>query len=240
MRAVTVRGSAGEVFTAFLKLGPTSFGGPVAHLGYFRSEFVERRRWLDEAACADLVALCQFLPGPASSKVGMAIGFLRAGYLGTLAAWVAFTLPSALVLVLFAYGATTFGSALGSGWLHGLKVAAVAVLALAVLGMAGSLAPDRARGTLAGTADVVVVAVPSILLAALYQPVWTAGILSARDFALAVAAFVLLFMASASMACGGALLNCGCCVVMNLPETRKPQNVQMVCSDRVTRRAGSR
>jgi chromate transporter len=161
MRAVTVRGSVGEVFAAFLKLGLTSFGGPVAHLGYFRSEFVERRRWLDEAAYADLVALCQFLPGPASSQVGMAIGFLRAGYLGTLAAWVAFTLPSAIALVLFAYGATAFGGMLGSGWLHGLKVAAVAVVALAVLGMARSLAPDRARATLAVTAAVIVLAVPS-------------------------------------------------------------------------------
>jgi chromate transporter len=161
MRAVTVRGSVGEVFAAFLKLGLTSFGGPVAHLGYFRSEFVERRRWLDEAAYADLVALCQFLPGPASSQVGMAIGFLRAGYLGTLAAWVAFTLPSAIALVLFAYGATAFGGAHGSGWLHGLKVAAVAVVALAVLGMARSLAPDRARATLAVIAAVVVLAVPS-------------------------------------------------------------------------------
>lgn len=161
MRAVTVRGSVGEVFAAFLKLGLTSFGGPVAHLGYFRGEFVERRGWLDEAAYADLVALCQFLPGPASSQVGMAIGFLRAGYLGTFAAWVAFTLPSAIALVLFAYGATAFGGMLGSGWLHGLKVAAVAVVALAVLGMARSLAPDRTRATLAATAAIVVLAVPS-------------------------------------------------------------------------------
>ena len=113
---------------AFLKLGFTSFGGPIAHLGYFRNEFVDRRKWLDERAYADLVALCQFLPGPASSQVGIAIGLSRAGYAGALAAWTAFTLPSAIALVLFAYGLSNIGDALGSGWLHGLKVAAVAVV----------------------------------------------------------------------------------------------------------------
>ena len=106
MNGAPLKGRAAEVFAAFLKLGLTSFGGPVAHLGYFRIEFVERRRWLEEATYADLVALCQFLPGPASSQVGMAIGFLRAGYVGALAAWTAFTLPSAIALVLFAYAAT--------------------------------------------------------------------------------------------------------------------------------------
>ena len=133
------QGRAGEVFAVFLKLGLTSFGGPVAHLGYFRNEFVERRKWLDEQTYADLVALCQFLPGPASSQVGISIGLLRAGYLGALAAWIAFTLPSAMALVLFAYGLSASGNALGSGWLHGLKVAAVAVVALAILGMARTL-----------------------------------------------------------------------------------------------------
>ena len=155
------RGSTAEVFTAFLKLGLTSFGGPVAHLGYFRHEFVERRKWLDERAYADLVALCQFLPGPASSQVGMAIGLSRAGYPGALAAWVAFTLPSAIALVLFAYGLTAYGNALGTGWLHGLKVAAVAVVALAVLGMARSLAPDRERASVAVAAAVIALAVPT-------------------------------------------------------------------------------
>src|SRR5712675_1103495 len=100
MSAEAVRGSPGEVFAAFLKLGLTSFGGPIAHLGYFRNEFVERRKWLDEPAYADLVALCQFLPGPASSQVGVAIGLSRAGYCGALAAWTGFTLPSAIALVL--------------------------------------------------------------------------------------------------------------------------------------------
>jgi chromate transporter len=155
------KGNAGEVFAAFLKLGLTSFGGPVAHLGYFRNEFVERRKWLDEQTYADLVALCQFLPGPASSQVGISIGLMRAGYFGALAAWTAFTLPSALALVLFAYGLAASGNALGSGWLHGLKVAAVAVVALAILGMARTLTPDRERASLAVLALVIALAIPS-------------------------------------------------------------------------------
>jgi chromate transporter len=155
-------GSAGEVFRVFLKLGLTSFGGPVAHLGYFRNEFVERRKWLEEQSYADLVALCQFLPGPASSQVGISIGLLRAGYLGAVAAWTAFTLPSAIALVLFAYGLSVAGNALGSGWLHGLKVAAVAVVALAILGMARALAPDRERASLAVLAAVIALAIPSV------------------------------------------------------------------------------
>jgi len=157
------KGRAGEVFTAFLKLGLTSFGGPIAHLGYFRNEFVERRKWLDEQTYADLVALCQFLPGPASSQVGISVGLLRAGYPGALAAWTAFTLPSAIVLVLFAYGLAAAGDALGSGWLHGLKVAAVAVVAQAILGMARTLTPDRERATLAVLAAVIALSVPSAL-----------------------------------------------------------------------------
>src|SRR5579872_6439606 len=120
------KGSALEVLRVFLKLGVSCFGGPIAHIGYFRDEFVTRRRWLDEQAFADLVALCQFLPGPASSQVGFSIGLMRAGYLGALAAWTGFTLPSALALIAFAYGLSAFGDALGSGWLHGLKIAAVA------------------------------------------------------------------------------------------------------------------
>ena len=154
-------GSAFEVLRVCLRLGLTSFGGPVAHLGYFRDEYVVRRHWLDEKTYADLVALCQFLPGPASSQVGIAVGLMRAGYLGALAAWIGFTLPSALALVLFAYGVDAFGNALGSGWLHGLKVVAVAVVAQAVLGMMRALAPDRERATLAVAAAAVVVAVPS-------------------------------------------------------------------------------
>jgi chromate transporter len=153
-------GSAVEVFRAFLGLGLTSFGGPVAHLGYFHEAFVVRRKWIGEAAYADLVALCQFLPGPASSQVGMAIGFGRAGYLGMLAAWLAFTLPSAILLVAFAWGASTLDPEAG-GWIEGLKAAAVAVVAQAVLAMASSLAPDRERATVAVAAMIVAMLLPT-------------------------------------------------------------------------------
>src|SRR5262245_33915581 len=154
-------GSWREVLAAFLRLGLTSFGGPVAHLGYFREEFVHRRRWLDDKSYADLVALCQFLPGPASSQVGIAVGLLRGGYAGAFAAWIGFTLPSAVAMVLFGYGIGALGDAAGSGWLHGLKVAAVAVVAQAVLGMARTLAPDRARATLAVVAAIIALGAPS-------------------------------------------------------------------------------
>lgn len=143
------RGRVGEVFAAFLMLGLRSFGGPVAHLGYFREAFVTRRRWIDEADYADLVALCQFLPGPASSQVGFAIGLLRAGPLGALAAWTGFTLPSAALLVAFAYGAASFSGPLGLAVIHGLKLVAVAIVAQAVLGMSRTLTPDRARAAIA-------------------------------------------------------------------------------------------
>jgi len=156
-------GSVSEVLAVFLRLCFTSFGGPIAHLGYFHEEFVVRRRWLDEKTYGDLVALSQFLPGPASSKVGIAIGLSRAGYAGALAAWAGFTLPSALVLVLFGYGVASFSDALRSGWLHGLMVAAVAVVAQAVLLMMRALAPDRTRATLAVVAAAVVLAIPSSL-----------------------------------------------------------------------------
>lgn len=159
--AIDQHRSALSVFLVFLKLGVTSFGGPIAHIGYFHDEFVVRRRWLEEKTYADLVALCQFLPGPASSQVGIAIGLSRAGYAGGMAAWVGFTLPSAFALVLFAYGVGVLGDTLGSGWLHGLKVAAVAVVAQAVLAMMRSLAPDRERATLAVAAAALVLAIPS-------------------------------------------------------------------------------
>ena len=155
------RGTPAEVFLAFLRLGLTSFGGPVAHLGYFHQEFVVRRRWLTQRAYADLVALCQFLPGPASSQVGLAIGLSRAGYTGALAAWTGFTLPSALILILFAYSLVGLTSLLGTGWLTGLKAAAVAVVALAVASMARSLAPDRPRATLAVAAAILALTFPS-------------------------------------------------------------------------------
>jgi chromate transporter len=152
-----------EVLWAFLRLGLTSFGGPVAHLGYFRAEFVTRRRWLDEAVFADLVALCQFLPGPASSELGMAIGLLRAGYAGALCAWIGFTLPSAAAMMLFAIGVGGRAGIAGAPWLHGLKIVAAAVVAQAVWGMARSLAPDRARMSLAVAAAAVALALPSTL-----------------------------------------------------------------------------
>ena len=145
----------------FLRLGLTSFGGPVAHLGYFREEIVARRKWLSEAAYADLVALCQFLPGPASSQVGIALGLRRAGLPGGLAAWLGFTTPSAIALALFAYGVAVFGDVGGAGWLNGLKAAAVAVVALAVWGMAGSLCPDKPRAAIAIAATVAMLAWPT-------------------------------------------------------------------------------
>jgi chromate transporter len=149
-----------EVLAVATRLGLTSFGGPVAHLGYFRSEYVLRRRWVDEQTYADVVALCQFLPGPASSQVGIAIGIFRAGLLGALAAWLGFTLPSAIVLVLFALGIRGLDLS-GAGWLLGLKIAAVAVVAQAVWGMARTLCPDRERASIAIVAALVVTAWPT-------------------------------------------------------------------------------
>lgn len=143
--SVPRHGTPGEVLLAFLKLGVTCFGGPVAHIGYFRQEFVERRRWLDESSFADLVALCQFLPGPASSQVVFSLGLMRGGWLGGLAASAGFTLPSALVMLVFAYVAADLGGPVGVAFLHGLKLVAVAIVSQAVWGMATSLCPDRAR-----------------------------------------------------------------------------------------------
>lgn len=153
--------SFATVLLVFLKLGLTSFGGPIAHIGYFRDEFVTRRRWLTEEAYADLVALCQFLPGPASSQVGFSLGVLRGGLMGGAAAWVGFTLPSAVLMVLVAYGAVLFEGPAGAAILHGLKLAAVAVVAQAVWGMARSLAPDRTRASIALMAVVAVTAAGS-------------------------------------------------------------------------------
>jgi chromate transporter len=149
-------GSPLEVLLAFGKLGVTCFGGPIAHIGYFREEFVIRRRWLDEHTYADLVALCQFLPGPASSQVGFSIGLMRGGYLGGFAAWTAFTLPSAIALILFAYGANALQGPIGTGLLHGLKLVAVAIVAQAVWGMARTLAPDRERASIAAIAALII------------------------------------------------------------------------------------
>jgi len=149
-------GSPFEVLAVFLKLGLSAFGGPIAHLGYFREVFVVRRRWLDETAYADLVALCQFLPGPASSQVGFGIGLLRAGPLGALAAWAGFTLPSAILMTAFAYGAAAMTGRFAQGAVHGLKLVAVAVVAQAVFGMARALTPDARRAGIAVAAVAVV------------------------------------------------------------------------------------
>jgi chromate transporter len=150
-----------EVLLVFLRLGLTSFGGPIAHLGYFRDEFVERRKWLDEEHYADIVALSQFLPGPASSKVGITIGLLRAGMPGAICAWLGFTLPSAMALVLFGYGIGWVGDLGDAAWLHGLKIVAVAVVAQAVWSMARTLAPDRERASLAVGAAALALAIPT-------------------------------------------------------------------------------
>ena len=151
-----------EIFGIFLKLGLTSFGGPVAHLGYYRAEFVERRKWLDAAGYADLVALCQFLPGPSSSEFGIAVGLIRAGLPGALAAWIGFTLPSALLMAGFGYGMASLSDFAHAAWLHGLKLVALAVVAQAVWTMARALTPDAQRALLALAAAILVLAVASI------------------------------------------------------------------------------
>ncbi len=177
------RASAAEVFAAFARLGVTAFGGPVAHIGYFRTEFVERRRWLDDAAFADLVALCQFLPGPASSQLGLALGARRAGPLGALAAWSAFTLPSAVLMVLAAYGVIAFTEgAAAAAAIQALKIVAVAVVAQAVRQMAGSLAPDPVRATILAAATALALALPGVAgqLAAIGTGV-VAGLLFCRS-----------------------------------------------------------
>jgi chromate transporter len=156
------KASPTEVFAVFLKLGLTCFGGPIAHLGYFRTEFVERRRWLDDAAYADLVALCQFLPGPASSQVGFALGLMRAGGLGAVAAFIGFTLPSALLLLAFAQIVPLLSGPLAMGAIAGLKIVAVAIVAQAVLGMARSLCPDSIRAGIAVGAVVCLAAFPGV------------------------------------------------------------------------------
>lgn len=157
------RTSVLHIFLIFLRLGVTSFGGPIAHLGYFRDEFVERRKWLNDHAYADLVALCQFLPGPASSQVGIALGLFRGGLPGAFASWLGFTLPSAIALVLFGLVLTSMGGGVDSAWLHGLKVVAVAVVAQALWGMGKNLCPDRARASMAVAAAAIASWMPGAL-----------------------------------------------------------------------------
>lgn len=152
--------SISEILKVSTKLGLTSFGGPIAHLGYFRDEYVNRRKWLDEKSYADLVALCQFLPGPASSQVGISIGMMRAGLLGGIASWIGFTLPSALALIIFAYVLRGYNVG-NAGWLHGLMIVAVAVVSQAVWGMVRTLAPDRTRGLIAIVTAIILLLWPS-------------------------------------------------------------------------------
>jgi chromate transporter len=156
-----VRGSCAEVLFVFLRLGCTSFGGPIAHLGYFQKEIVERRKWCSQSTFAEIIALAQSLPGPASSQTGFALGILRAGWLGGLAAWIGFTLPSALLMLSFAYGHSFLGGSVGQGLLHGLQLVAVAVVAQAVIAMQRSLAPDRVRVALAIAATGLTLLLPS-------------------------------------------------------------------------------
>ena len=179
------QGSLLEVLWVSTRLGLTSFGGPIAHLGYFHEEYVKRKQWLDEQSYADLVALCQFLPGPASSQVGIAIGIARARLLGGVAAWLGFTLPSALALIVFGLGVGAFATAADAGWLHGLKIVAVAVVAQAVWGMARSLCPDRERATIAILASIVTLA-------------WPSAVGQISSIALAGVAGVVIFPGSAS------------------------------------------
>jgi len=153
-------GKHAEVLRAFSKLGLISFGGPVAHIGYLRNEFVSRRRWLDDAAYGDLVALCQFLPGPASSQVVFVLGMQHAGWLGGLLASICFTLPSAVLMIAFGYGVTALGDPHAAGWLHGLKLAAVAVVGQALWGMGQNLCPDRTRLTIAAAAAALLLFFP--------------------------------------------------------------------------------
>jgi chromate transporter len=155
------RGHLLEVLGIFTRLGLTSFGGPVAHLGYFREEIVIRRKWVDERTYGDLVGLCQFLPGPASSQTGISLGIMRAGLLGGLMAWVGFTLPSAILLTFFAYWANVLHTVFAFGILHGLMVVAVAVVAQAVWGMARTHCPDRSRATIAILAAIATLLLPA-------------------------------------------------------------------------------
>lgn len=151
-----------EILKASTKLGLTSFGGPVAHLGYFKNEYIDKRKWLDDKTYADIIALCQFLPGPASSQVGIAIGMLRGGIIGGILSWIGFTLPSIVALVLFALVVGQFDIT-DASWIHGLKIVAVAIVAQAVLGMGKKLAPDKPRATIAIIATIITLMWPSAI-----------------------------------------------------------------------------
>ena len=207
--------SALEVLLVFLKLGVTSFGGPIAHIGYFREELVVRRRWVDEATYTDLVALCQFLPGPASSQVGFSLGLIRAGYWGGLAAWTGFTLPSAVLLTAFAYGAGELAGPIGQGVIHGLKLVAVAIVAQAVWGMARSFCPDRQRASIAGIAALLILLSNSP--ATQIGTILLGGIAGAWLCRAAVPASPRTFGTAVSRRVGTAALTIFCLLLMALP-----------------------
>ncbi|SVC07758.1 uncharacterized protein METZ01_LOCUS260612, partial [marine metagenome] len=174
-----------EIFLVALRLGCTSFGGPIAHIGYFREEYVKRRLWLDEEEYADIVSLCHVLPGPTSSQVGITVGISRAGLAGGVIAWLGFTLPSAAVLILFALGVANAENLEESGWLHGLKLMSVAVVALAVWGMARAICVDRIRTTLAGLSAITILAVasPSVQIYVIFAGAIVGWVLLREKFA---------------------------------------------------------
>jgi chromate transporter len=207
--------SALEVLLVFLKLGVTSFGGPIAHIGYFREELVVRRRWVDEARYTVLVALCQFLPGPASSQIGFSLGLIRAGYWGGLAAWTGFTLPSAVLLTAFAYGAGELAGPIGQGVIHGLKLVAVAIVAQAVWGMARSFCPDRQRASIAGIAALLILLSNSP--ATQIGTILLGGIAGAWLCRAAVPASPRTFGTAVSRRVGTAALTIFCLLLMALP-----------------------
>jgi chromate transporter len=214
-----------EVLLTFLKLGVTSFGGPIAHIGYFREELVVRRRWVDEATYTDLVALCQFLPGPASSQVGFSLGLIRAGYWGGLAAWAGFTLPSAVLLTAFAYGAEELGGPIGQGVIHGLKLVAVAIVAQAVWGMARSLCPDRQRASIACVAALLILLSnsPAMQIATILL----GGIAGAWLCRAPVPASLGTFGTAVSRRVGTAALTIFCLLLIALPLARVSQGVAL-------------
>ncbi len=217
--------SALEVLLVFLKLGVTSFGGPIAHIGYFREELVVRRRWVDEATYTDLVALCQFLPGPASSQVGFSLGLIRAGYWGGLAAWTGFTLPSAVLLTAFAYGAEELGGPIGQGVIHGLKLVAVAIVAQAVWGMARSFCPDRQRASIACVAALLILLSNSP--ATQIGTILLGGIAGAWLCRAPVPASLGTFGTAVSRRVGTAALTIFCLLLIALPLARVSQGVAL-------------
>ena len=229
--------SVWAVFLIFLKLGCVSFGGPIAHLGYFRHEFVTRRAWLDDARYTDLVALCQFLPGPASSQVGIALGLQRAGGWGALAAWIGFTLPSAVAMVLFAIGVFHGGDVVNAGVLHGLKLVAVAVVAQAVYGMARSSCPDPSRMALAALCAGLALAMPSAL--GQWAVLGVGGLFGWRCMPVLPPALAVAELCPVSKRGGAALLFVGACLLVALPLVAARTDVALMSAIATAYRSGA-